>query len=241
MRLESALLFQKKDIEKGHFHIEHGKAGKRSDVHLLNPSLINKEIDDMNSYVSSGTQYIQQFTNEYHDHKQERRIFDGFKKEITVDGNTMEVNKKISTIKSDFEKAVREAGSNLGLSNITPHSARKYYCNSVYAFLNKTDRTEIDDYLCSNREKYESSFRKELSRINSKRKHPRNYDHRTKSVESLSTFEKVLNYFTHEEKAALISSIESSHHRIQIINFYVNRSVSRKRQGLNKWLTNSSH
>jgi hypothetical protein len=37
MRLESALLMQKKDILSDHFHIEHGKAGKRSDVHLLNP------------------------------------------------------------------------------------------------------------------------------------------------------------------------------------------------------------
>ena len=26
MRLESALLFQKKDIDEDHFHIEHGKA-----------------------------------------------------------------------------------------------------------------------------------------------------------------------------------------------------------------------
>ncbi|MBR2076628.1 MAG: hypothetical protein IJ878_04540, partial [Exiguobacterium sp.] len=89
---------------------------------------------------------------------------------------------------------------------------------------------QVDDYLRSNKEKYESSFRKELSRINSnsKRKHPRNYDHRTKSIVPLSTFEKVLNYFTYEEKAALISSVESSHHRIQILSFYVNRSVSRK-------------
>lgn len=238
MRLESALLFQKKDTEEDHFHIEHGKAGKRSDVHLLNPSLMKKEIEGMNNYVYSVTRYIQQFSNDYFNYKQERRIFDGFKKEITFDGNTMEVNKKISTIKSDFEKAVREAGSNLGLSNITPHSARKYYCNSVYSFLNKTDGTEVDDYLCSNREKYESSFRKELSRINSKRKHPRNYDYRTKSVVPLSTFEKVLNFFTHEEKAALVSSIESSHHRIQILNFYINRKVARKTQGKNKWNKN---
>ncbi|MBR2076625.1 MAG: hypothetical protein IJ878_04525 [Exiguobacterium sp.] len=62
----------------------------------------------MNNYVSSVTQHIQQFSNDYLNYKQERRIFDGFKKEITVDGNTMEVNKKISTIKRDFEKAVRE-------------------------------------------------------------------------------------------------------------------------------------
>jgi len=147
----------------------------------------------------------------------------------------MEVNKKISTIKSDFEKAVREAGSNLGLSNITPHSARKYYCNSVYSFLNNRDGTEVDDYLCSKREKYESSFRKELSRINKKRKYPRNCDFKTKSIVPLNTFNEVLNYFTHEEKAALISSIESSHHRIQIINFYVNRKVARKTQGANMW------
>ncbi|MFG3613315.1 hypothetical protein [Rummeliibacillus stabekisii] len=235
MRLESALLFQKKDIQEDHFHIEHGKAGKRSDVHLLNPSLMNNGIEGMNNYVSSVTRYIQQFSNDYFNYKQERRIFDGFKKEITVDGNTMEVNKKISTIKSDFEKAVREAGSNLGIRNITPHSARKYYCNSVYSFLNNVDGTEVDDYLCSNREKYESSYRKELSRINKKRKHPRNYDHKTKSVVPLITFEKVLNYFTHEEKAALMSSIESSHHRLSIMAFYVNRVVSKKLQGANTW------
>ncbi|MBY0123191.1 hypothetical protein [Bacillus sp. S/N-304-OC-R1] len=235
MRLESALLFQKKDIQEECLHIEHGKAGKRSDVHLLNPVLINKEIKDMNSYVSSVTQYIQHFANDYINHKQERRIFDGFKKEITIDGNTMEVNKKISTIKSDFEKAVREAGANLGLSNITPHSARKYYCNSVYVFLNHIDEKEVNDYLCCNKDKYESTFRKELSRINQKRRYPRNYDFKTNSIVSLSSFNQVLNHFTHEEKAALISSFQSSHHRIQILNFYVNRTVARKIQGAKKW------
>jgi len=77
MRLESALLFQKKDILEDRFHIEHGKAGKRSDVHLLNPSLINKEIDDMNSYVSSGTQYIRNLqTNTMTINKNEEFLMD---------------------------------------------------------------------------------------------------------------------------------------------------------------------
>jgi hypothetical protein len=42
----------------------------------------------------------------------------------------MKVNKKLSTIKTDFEKVVREAGLKLNISNVTPHSARKFYCNS---------------------------------------------------------------------------------------------------------------
>jgi hypothetical protein len=45
----------------------------------------------------------------------------------------------------------------------------------------------------------------------------------------------VLKYFTHEEKATLISSVESSHHRISIMAFYINRKVARKTQGYNIW------
>lgn len=158
MRLESALLIQKKDIFSDYFHIEHGKAGKRSDVHLLNPNLITGPKNKVTSYISSVNKNIQDFIDEHSSFKDERRIFDGFKKEVIRNGQTMQVNKKLSTIKTDFEKAVREAGLKLNIRNITPHSARKFYCNSVYSLMCSLPENQIDIYLNSQKEKYESTF-----------------------------------------------------------------------------------
>lgn len=61
LRLESALQLRKKDIYEDHIHIEHGKAGKRSDVHLLNPSLLINQPTNMNDYVSSVATSIKKF------------------------------------------------------------------------------------------------------------------------------------------------------------------------------------
>lgn len=97
------------------------------------------------------------------------------------------------------------------------------------------DEDNVNSYLLRNCDKYESTFKKEITRINSKRKVPRNYDKNTRILKPLKTFNDVLNYLTHEEKAALISSIESSHHRISIMSFYIDRQTSRKRQGANTW------
>lgn len=168
-------------------------------------------------------------------YKDERRIFDGFNKEVVINGHTMKVNKKLSTIKTDFEKAVREAGLRHSISNVTPHSARKFYCNSVYAFICSLPEIQIDVYLDTKKGKYESTFRKELAIINSKRKTPRNFDQLTGKLLSIKDFNDVLRFFTHEEKATLISSIESSHHRISIMAFYIDRKVKRKTQGGNTW------
>lgn len=98
-----------------------------------------------------------------------------------------------------------------------------------------TSLKQVYSYLDINKEKYETTFRKELAIINSKRKTPRNFDHRTGMLLPISDFKNVLKYFTHEEKSVLISSVESSHHRISIMGYYVNRKVRRKFQGLNTW------
>jgi hypothetical protein len=118
--------------DSSHYHIEHGKAGKRSDVHLLNPDLIIGSNANITSYISTIGDNIKSFRDRHLTYKEERRIFDGFKKEKVINGHRMKINKKMSTIKTDFEKAVRLAGISLNLTNITPHSARKFYCNSVY-------------------------------------------------------------------------------------------------------------
>lgn len=238
MRLESALLFQKQHIihgENPYLHIKHGKAGKRSDVHLLNPELIGTTNTDITNYVNSISQYVSNFAEEHSEFKNERRIFDNFKKTVKNGTNLINVNKKLSTIKTDFEKVVREAGKKLNLHNITAHSARKYFCNSIYEYFNKTSEVDVNKLLLSNSTKYEATFRKELSRINSKRKFPRNFDYKNNAIIPLMTFKDVLNFFTHEEKAALLSSVESSHHRLSILSFYINRKVFRKKQGTNTW------
>jgi len=235
LRLESALLMQKKDIFEGHIHIEHGKAGKRSEIYLLNPELITQKPLDNKNYFYEINSYIHKLQFEYENHKNERRLFDNFKKEVIKNGQKMNVNKKLSTIKTDFEKAVRDAALGLNISNITPHSARKFYCNSVYSAMLNLEENEVDLYLISKKEKYESTFRKELNRINSKRKYPRNFDQKTGNTIPLEDFRKVLSYFTREEKSTLISSLASSHHRISIMAFYIDRNVKRKSIGKNKW------
>lgn len=235
MRLESALLLEKKDIYDDYFHIEHGKAGKRSDVHLLNPNLISGSVENVSSYLSSVKENIHNFKSDYSRYKEERRVFDNFKKDLYHNGSKMRVNKKLSTIKTDFEKAVREASLKLKIANITVHSARKYYTNSVYSYMNSSSEEQVDKYLIDNAEKYENTYRKELFRINSKRKIPRNFSNKTKREIPLNNFNDILKFFTHEEKAALISSVESSHNRISILSFYINRNVARKIQGNNIW------
>ncbi|KLV21851.1 hypothetical protein [Bacillus altitudinis] len=184
MRLESALLMQKKDILRDHFHIEQGKAGKKSDVHLINPDLIAEPKNNVTNYITSIKHNIQDFSDKYPTFKDERRIFDGFKKEVVINGQTMKVNKKLSTIKTEFEKAVRDVDLKFNISNVTPYSARKF----IYSLICNLPENQIEVYLKSKNKKYESTFRKELGIINSKRKTPRNYDHSIGALLSTSDF-----------------------------------------------------
>ncbi len=171
MRLESALLMQKKDILRDHFHIEQGKARKKSDVHLINPDLLAEPKNNVTNYITSIKHNIQEFSDKYSTFKDQRRLFDGFKKEVVINGQTMKVNKKLSTIKTEFEKAVREVDLKFNISNVTPYSARKFYCNSIYSLMCNLPENQIEVYLKSKNKKYEPTFRKELGIINSKEKH----------------------------------------------------------------------
>jgi integrase len=212
LRLESALLLTKKDIRENHLHIEHGKGGKRSDVNLLNPNLL----EDKTDYLDSINSYFEDMKNQYADYKDDRRLFDNFKKE---NGDY----KKLSTIKTEFEAAIRIAGHKLGLEHVTPHSGRKFYANCLYQHFLKMEEKELDKIIEANPDKYKATFEKELNRINSKRK---------KDEQGKVLFSRKM---TQEEKAALLSSCETSHHRIGIQSFYIDRKVARKKQGSNVW------
>lgn len=218
--------YNEKEPERSTTHTEFGKKGKVYDVAEVRTNYI-KHIKELNK-----------------DRKEGARLF-------TLREKGAELSTDI--VKKRYQKAIREAADNASMSDVTSHSARKYFTDGVYkrglSFsqdqMNEKINSRPDVYIPAIKNLVEDKKRKRLYNDRSyvaaknqwiedgkqgKFDPPKEWKTWVKNFQDTGKLPEHLNYdvlVTHEELACIISSVESGHNgRISILKHYINRNLS---------------